>query len=511
LVRGGTRRAGGVRTVSEPRMSTVAPLRLPVPPSASPAAWRERSGRLYSQFRRPATGMIRRAFRNAFEDDEIEDIYSNAWLGTLRALERRQHELSDEEIRKYLLTAVANHATKELRRRKRRPTASLDAIHAVADTEIPPDERASKLEESRVTRDLLSSLPPRRRAVMLLRYGWGLEPQQVCGLIKGLSPRAYRKEITRGVDELTEKIRLLEEGEWCADREPVLKAYAAGHADPDQERQAQQHLAHCRHCGEFVGRLAGHLHDAGGSLALFGAIDDRHLSIASRLGEMVQRIRESAPSLADRSSAASQDGPAQAFTASGGARGAGVAGVGWLAKIAGLGGAGKLAALCLGGGAAATICVASGIVPIQLPSDRHEQPNPAGNPRVLAHEQEMNPAAQVERVPPRLPAEFADTINEQPSHPASPTVERSDPGPEQTTVPAPEPAPPPSSPVAPPAPVQQHEFGTASAAAPSSFANESAAWSSAGSTSGGGGNTVQDEFDRPWRTLEGRTPMLSPG
>ena len=148
--------------------------------------------------------MIRRAFRRAFDDHEVEDIYSNAWLGTLRASSLAT-TLSDEEIRKYVLAAVANHASKELRRRKRRPTTPLDAVHAVADDGLPPDEHAVKLEDSRLTRDLLSSLPPRRRAVMLLRYGWGLEPRQVCGLVEGLSPRAYRKEITRGIDELTDE------------------------------------------------------------------------------------------------------------------------------------------------------------------------------------------------------------------------------------------------------------------------------------------------------------------
>jgi DNA-directed RNA polymerase specialized sigma24 family protein len=128
-------------------------------PEGSPA-WRERSGRLYEELRRPARAMIRRAFRRAFDDSEIEDIYSSAWLGTLRALEHRHEKLSDEEIRRYVLAAVANHASKELRRRKRRPTAPLDAVHAVPDDGLPPDERAAKLEHSRLTRDLLSSLPP---------------------------------------------------------------------------------------------------------------------------------------------------------------------------------------------------------------------------------------------------------------------------------------------------------------------------------------------------------------
>src|SRR5688572_14902285 len=120
-------------------MTTVAAPRSADAPSERSSAWRERSGRLYGELRRPARAMVRRTFRGAFGDDEIEDIYSNAWLGTLRALERRHDQLSDEEVRKYVLTAVANHALKELRRRNRRPTASLEAVHGVADDHAPPD------------------------------------------------------------------------------------------------------------------------------------------------------------------------------------------------------------------------------------------------------------------------------------------------------------------------------------------------------------------------------------
>ena len=314
--------------------------------------------------------MLRRAFRGAFDDDEIEDVYSNAWLGTLRALERRHDQLSDEEIRKYVLTAVANHASKELRRRSRRPTAPLDAVHAIADDRTLPDERAAKLEESRITRDLLATLPPRRRAVMLMRYGWGLEPRQICGLVKGLSPRAYRKEITRGVDELAGKLRMLERGQWCADREPVLKAYAAGLADAEQQRQARQHLSHCRHCLEFVGKLSGHLHDVGSSVAVLGVVDgigDGRFSLADRVSDAVHRLRESAGNaFAGSPGDGATDVATGVASLPGGARGAGAAGTGVLAKLAGLGTAGKLAAVCIGGGAATTACVVTGLVPADL-------------------------------------------------------------------------------------------------------------------------------------------------
>ena len=64
-------------------------------------------------------------------------------------------------------------------------------------------------------RDVLSSLPARRRAVILLRYGWGLEPTEICVLVSNLSARAYRKEITRGIEQVIERLRQVESGDWC--------------------------------------------------------------------------------------------------------------------------------------------------------------------------------------------------------------------------------------------------------------------------------------------------------
>src|SRR3954451_12090125 len=154
-------------------MTTVTTARSVARPPEESSAWRERSARLYEELERPARAMLRRAFRGAFTDDEVEDVYSNAWVGTLRALARRHQELDDAEIRSYVLTAVAHPASKELRRRRRRPVAPLEGRPCVADEGLLPDETAAKREESRVARDVLSSLPPRRRAVIMLRYGWG--------------------------------------------------------------------------------------------------------------------------------------------------------------------------------------------------------------------------------------------------------------------------------------------------------------------------------------------------
>ena len=149
-------------------------------------------------------------------------------------------------------------------------------------------------------------MPPRRRAVMLLRYGWGLEPKQVCALVSGLSARAYRKEVTRGVDELAEKLRSFERGEWCEDRLPLLKAHAAGLADADTERQARAHLSHCNECSRFVARLSGRLHDLGTAFALPAAIEalGADLSLPDRVAALAERARDAVASLAGRDPAA---------------------------------------------------------------------------------------------------------------------------------------------------------------------------------------------------------------
>jgi RNA polymerase sigma factor (sigma-70 family) len=358
-------------------MSSVAQPRTSQAPREGDHAWRERSTRLYEELRRPSAAMVRRAFGSTLDDHTIEDIYASAWLATLRALQSRAAELSDDEVRRYLLTAVARHAGKEMRRRKRRPVAVLDN-DAIGDGEALPEERAEDHERSRITRDLLASLPRRRRAVLLLRYGWGLEPSQVCNLIDGLSPRAYRKEITRGIDQLTQQLRKLESGAWCADREPVLKAFAAGVADEEQRRQAEHHLAHCRHCADFVGKLSGHLHDLGSAAALPGAIDlaaDGRLSIPDRLADVGDRMRETVNGLVGR---AGQEAETVTSLPAGAPRGAGAAGAGVVAKLAGLGMAGKAAVACLGGGAVAAVCVASGVGPIHLGGDSRSHPAEEG-------------------------------------------------------------------------------------------------------------------------------------
>lgn len=307
--------------------------------------------------------MVTRAYGKALTDEEIEDVYAAAWAATLSALRDRGASMSDQELRAYVLTAVASHASKELRRRTRKPAGSLDVAHdqVVSDVHLPlPDEAAIGSESAGIARDVLTSLPARRRAVMLLRYGWGLSPKEICALVDGLSPRAYRKEVSKGVDQMIARLKLVETGEWCESREPLLRDYVAGTADEDARRQVEEHLGHCRACSEFAGRLSGHLHDlgAGIGLASTATIISGKAGVIERLAGLADSGRSAATTAVERG-----EGAVASVAASGAGRGSGAAGAGLLAKVTATGAAGKAALACVGTGAAATACVVAGVVP----------------------------------------------------------------------------------------------------------------------------------------------------
>ncbi len=272
--------------------------------------------------------------------------------------------MSDEELRAYILTAVASHASKEMRRRSRKPTGPIgtEAEQVLTDGHLPlPDEIVLGSEARGVARDLLTSLPQRRRAVMLLRYGWGLSPAEVCALVPGLSPRAYRKEVTKGIEQLIERLRLGRErgaGAWLASRWFATWL----RAPPTRTLGSRLWSTWSTVDPARIWRLAcpGICTSSAASIALgsvAGAIGAGNLSLVDRVGQLswalVRPHRPGRPGAIIR----------RFRCGTGAGRGTGAVGAGLVAKAAGAGGAGKAILACVGVGAAATACVAAGVVP----------------------------------------------------------------------------------------------------------------------------------------------------
>lgn len=428
--------------------------------------------------------MVARAYGKALSEEEIEDVYSAAWTATLSALRKRGAEMSDHELRAYVFTAVATHASKEMRRRSRKPTGALEEVpgHVATDLHQPsPDERAIGAESQGIARDLLSSLPPRRRAVMLLRYGWGLSPEEVCSLVKGLSRRAYRKEISRGVEQLIERLGQVESGEWCRARAPMLRDYLAGTADEATRLEVEQHLRHCRSCSILAGRMRVELNDLSGIVVLgaaAGLVTGARGPVIDRLVDALQGGRDGASAVAEK-----VDLALGTVAASGGARGAGAGGAGLTAKIAALGGAGKAAVACIGAGAAATACVAAGVVPGVTVADL----GLGGETRAKdARTPAAREVARASRTPAGPPAPAPSVPTADPVPPPSP------PGPEQVAPPSTEEMP--VDPATAPPPAQ--EFDQLATPPPPAPAPPAATGAGGGGSSGpsGGGSIAGNEW-----------------
>jgi hypothetical protein len=196
---------------------------------------------------------------------------------------------------------------------------------------------------------------------MLLRYGWGLSPKEVCALVAGLSPRAYRKEVTRGVEQLIERLRQVESGEWCASREPLLRDYVAGVSSDEERLQVERHLSHCRACSGLAAKLSGHLQDASTGFALAGIaglLGSGGFALGAKVAAALAGLRDLAGSAIERI-----EGAASSVASTTGGHASGAVGAGAAAKVV-AGGGGKALLACLGTGAAATACVAAGVVPV---------------------------------------------------------------------------------------------------------------------------------------------------
>ena len=275
----------------------------------------------------------------------------------------------------------------------------------------------------------------------------------------------------------------VESGEWCVEREPLIRDLVAGTADDSSRRQAIEHLQHCRACSELAARLSQQLHEVGSVIALStvaGCIGGTGLPLLERIGELIGGIRPAATNAADRAESA-----LTTLAASGGAKGSGAAGAGIAAKLAGAGGAAKAALACIGASAAATACVAAGVVPgVSLPgldpdTDRHAiasevsaVPKRPAKPRTaIASVIDVSHAVEHEGLPAPEPSPAGPPVP--PPPPDSPPVQEVEPA---------------EQPVA-SAPVE--EFDPVAAAAPAPVPTPSGSGSSGGSA---GASAAENEF-----------------
>src|SRR2546423_232959 len=114
-------------------------------------------------------------------EEAAQDVLQEAFL---RAWQRTPASTSRESLAAWIIRTATNLALDELRRRRRRPEASLEIAEHLAPAP----------EEHDLARDVLRRLPAQDRFILLMRFEAGLRAAELGGLL-GISETAARKRI----------------------------------------------------------------------------------------------------------------------------------------------------------------------------------------------------------------------------------------------------------------------------------------------------------------------------
>lgn len=243
---------------------------------------------VYGRLRRRVLQRARHWFPTLSEAD-LEDVYQSAWLSIVRT----ESEVAEPE--KYLFEAVHSEGLMELRRRRRKPVESLEAEEpsvpaALVASDPSPYERAETAELSRLTEEILGELSAQQRAIVKLRWGWGLSREEIAGLL-GVTPRAVKREVECLGARLREQGEVIASGGWCERRRSLVTAYAIGLLSARRERRAESHLRNCPGCRALVRELRGRAEDLAAVLPVPTLADVAHRHPSGRAGEVLEAAR----------------------------------------------------------------------------------------------------------------------------------------------------------------------------------------------------------------------------
>jgi RNA polymerase sigma factor (sigma-70 family) len=169
------------------------------------------------------------AYRIIGEGEAAADATQQGFISAFRHLE----DLRGESFRSWLLRIVANGCLDELRRRKRRPAVSLEALSedaeggnreealkVLADPAEGPEAAAIRADLRTVLEDCLARLTPDARTTILLADVHALDYRDVAGTLKialgtvksrVARARADLRDCLRAKGELPPRARRLEE------------------------------------------------------------------------------------------------------------------------------------------------------------------------------------------------------------------------------------------------------------------------------------------------------------
>jgi RNA polymerase sigma factor (sigma-70 family) len=224
----------------------------------------------YEQHRDTVLGVLGRKC-SWLAADEREAIFHDAYAVMLEKQRNgvlEPDEMHPRELRAYLIQTAINKALDEGKSAHRNRSQPLgeDALE-MPDHEQAPDERAAaRLDGARV-REIVAELPPRRQAVVKLRFFFERTPKEIQRML-AISARTYRSDVQWGLRFVAERYELVRAGTYCESREELILEYIAGDADAKRAAEARNHLTTCRGCARWAIDLREAARDVGAALPL---------------------------------------------------------------------------------------------------------------------------------------------------------------------------------------------------------------------------------------------------
>lgn len=144
------------------------------------------------------------------DEQAAEDVLQESFLYLFRNADR--YDPGQSALGTWLRRIAFNLANNELRRRRRRPTVSLDTPvpadgtvrrlgELLADKSAPPEQRRGAL-----ALELIGRLEEKDRQILILRYVEGLPPREIGGLL-GIGPKTASMRLWRALKALQSQVR----------------------------------------------------------------------------------------------------------------------------------------------------------------------------------------------------------------------------------------------------------------------------------------------------------------
>ncbi len=347
--------------------------------------------------------------------DDAEDAYQRA----LEILLTKAPPIEGDSLVRWMQTVTKREALGVRGQRERMLSAprspdaedDRDPLDSIASEQPEPDERVASRERVARSSEALRALKPQEvRALTLKAEGYSYAE---IGEITGWTYTKINRCMAEGRKRFIEVFDELEHGDRCEDISSALSAMADGEREVSGADAVQVHLRSCATCRAKL-RAFRAVPDRVLELMPLGGIDATtkgHASqwIADRFTSATEKARELGYSVMTRGTS---DAPASQVATAGGTRGAGSVA---LAKVL---------AVCVGGSAAAGVCVQQDVVDLpgagannpvaEQPSEETEVPEAVSDtPAATILPEQPAPAPSEPETPPNEPQNTPQQIDKE--------------------------------------------------------------------------------------------------